>query len=242
MFLNFTDAVMIALGLVISVFIFLKTGQMLGFVGVVSKRFCLEGSMGYLYTAKMTARLLSQNNVNEEAEENGERFDVFLSHSDSEADREKITKTVLPFLEGQLSLKACFRERDIPPNEPELASLCRAIEKSKRFIIFLSKDFLQDRSREMETNMILESLFDRPSRLEEVLVIKLYDCVMPSHWTDFTVHDWTSSNLHIDDHLLRLVQWVTPRAERSGAMRTAFDVWMVVLPWLLLALFFLIFR
>ena len=38
---------------------------MLGFVGVVSKRFCLEGSMGYLYTAKMTARLLSQNNVNE---------------------------------------------------------------------------------------------------------------------------------------------------------------------------------
>ena len=236
MCLGITDAVMISLAIGIFVSVCYITCQMLAFVGVVSKRLFLEGSMGYLCTAKMTARRFHNNAL---AGEDGERVEVYLSHSDSEADLETVTKKVLPLLEGQLSLKVCFRERDIPPNELELAGLSRAIQKSKRFIVFLSKDFAQDECRKLEASMILESLFERLSPLEDLLVIKLDSCEMPRQWTDATVHDWTSSNLTIDDHLLRLVQWVTPQAERNGAMWCVHDVWMVVLPFLLLLLFIL---
>ena len=239
MCLGITDAVMIGLATGIFVFVWYKTCQMLAFVGVVSKQLFLEGSMGYLCTAKMTARRFHNNAL---AGEDGERVEVYLSHSDSEADLETVTKKVLPLLEGQLSLKVCFRERDILPNELELAGLSRAIQKSKRFIVFLSKDFAQDECRKLEASMILESLFERISPLEDLLVIKLDGCEMPRQWTDATVHDWTSSNLNIDDHLLRLVQWVTPQAERNGAMWCVHDVWMVVLPWLLLLLLFILFR
>ena len=235
LFLNLKDAFVLIFGVVICVYILYKTHQLLGLVGFVSKRLCLEGSMGYLYTAKRTARLLIQNGADD-----SEHFDVYLSHSDSKRALETVTAIVLPLFEGQLGLKACFRERDIPPGEPELASLSRAIEKSKRFIIFLSKDFLEDGCREMETAAIMESLWDRSSKPEEVLVIKLDDCEMPGHWKDFTVHNWTSSNLHIDDHLRRLVQWVTPQAERNGEMRSVLDVFVTWLPCLVLLLVFLV--
>ena len=232
MLLNVTDAVIIGMGLGTLVCISFLILYSLRVVGIVSKKLCLHGSMGYLNTAGICSGNSKENDQTHEIL-GEEKFDMYLSHSDSTADQTFIIAEVLPLLEAKLGLKTCLRDRDIPPNELELAGLSRTIQNSKRFLIFLTKDFLEDACREMETAVILETLFDRPCRLDDALVIKLEDCQTPAHYLGITAHNWTSSNLTIDDQKLRLVNWIADRTERKTSIKSLLDAFMTTSPLLL---------
>ncbi|XP_076468008.1 uncharacterized protein LOC143298884 [Babylonia areolata] len=226
--LHATDGVFICLVFILFCFVFKWNLYLLKVVGHLSRKCFLEGSMGYLYTARLTFRSLLHDPTNKTAKTGGNSFDIFLSHSDTRTDT-VIVESVLCLLESQLDLKVCLRERDLPPNGLELKDLASAIESSQRFIIFLSKDFLQDPFHEMEASTILETLWDRQSMLD-VLLIKADDSQVPVLWRNLTVHDWTSGNLSLKDHHLRLVQWLTSRVQPVNRALSVLDVLTAALP------------
>jgi hypothetical protein len=117
-------------------------------------------------------------------------------------------------------LSVCFGERDHPANKSEIESIAKAIEKSKKFIIILTKELMEDECHKHEVNAIMEVVWERRSRMQkDVLVVKLDDCQVPNHWRGFELHDWSTGNLSREDHLLRLMRWVNcQRSHELGAL------------------------
>ncbi|KAK7097560.1 uncharacterized protein [Littorina saxatilis] len=230
MVLNITDGVIIILGIGMFLCFMWVTFHILRMVGVASKNLCLRGSMAYLYTATKTTRLLLQQIKTETEVNTANKFNFYICHSDSEVDRAVLVKLILHKLEKDLGMTCCVRDRDLPPNQLELNALEEGIQRSERFIILLSKDLLGDACRETEMSMIMESVWEHHSKEMNVLVIRLDNCEVPTHLADFVIHDWTSTNLNLNDRLLRLVRWVAPQDINQ---RSALDAWMTVFPLLI---------
>jgi hypothetical protein len=166
---------------VLSVLLIRNASWILGGTGNHIEHLTLQGAMGFFSTAVEAA---SQNLPLPARKRHN---DLYLSYSEAEDDQRKVHDEVLPFLRDRLGLKVCVRNhgKDVPAGQPEIRGVGRAIDKSKKAIVFLSASYLQDYFLSgMEAPMVVESFCSRAAGdggpgSQDVLVVKLAPCEMP---------------------------------------------------------------
>jgi hypothetical protein len=118
----------------------------------------------------------------------------------------------------------CFPHRDIKPGVPELSASSLAISHSRKFLLLMSHDYLQDKSFEAE--MIVNHVLDEGRRVKDcVLVLWLSQepMCMPSWLKGCAVHDWSAvGKMRRADHVPRLLRakltcWLREEGLKLGA-------------------------
>ncbi|XP_076467535.1 uncharacterized protein LOC143298548 [Babylonia areolata] len=225
-FFRWKELLMIVLLCFVVLYVACKVKLFFSYTGRFIRCLTLEGSMGFLFTATLTSAI--QAGPESEQPRTDTSYDVFVSYSDAEPDSSIVNGLVLRLeLKG---LKVFARDRDGHPGMSELQTISNALEKSRRFLIFLSQAYFGDRFRnDFEAAMIFETLCDRSPQPDEILLIKLNRCEVPLWLKQFPVHDWTASGVKDSDRLHQLLKWLEP-AEHKAMFRSALDLLMSVSP------------
>lgn len=179
----------------------------------------LHGFLAYFITAVFSKHEVLENNI---------KYDVFMSSSDEKRDVNIVREILTPRLEG-FGYRVCVPDRDLLAGEQELSALDTAIENSKRFIIFLSHDYAQDRFLpDFVNNMILGVAVAKPAESRQILIVRLDTCEVPLNFRHFPVHDW-SGNVTDEDHVLWIRRWLES-AKQAALLRGPIDAFVTLLP------------
>lgn len=90
------------------------------------------------------------------ADQEGFRFDAYITYQDQSADADWVEKTLVPHLvNAGLNVAVPGNIEAIPPGLPIILSSERAIEQSKRTLVILSEASLDDQMTELEGLMAL---------------------------------------------------------------------------------------
>lgn len=137
----------------------------------------------------------------------GVMHDFYLTCSEAD-ERHELTQFVLRCLE-LMGYRTFFTARDIPPNLPVLSSAERAIDSCRRYILLVTRFYLEDDyGMNIEAPMIVSTASSRGNLASKVLVIKLENCSIPRWMSQFTVLDWTDRD-YMHFHVLDLQTWAS---------------------------------
>nr|ARQ14834.1 toll-like recptor 16 [Oncomelania hupensis] len=99
----------------------------------------------------------------------GWRYDLYVSYADE--DVMWVRQHLMPRLEAT-GLRLCVRDRDFPPNKPEIHSIERCLEASKKMMFVFSASYGRDEMKTFEVTLCLRHALDHGDR---PLVACLYD-------------------------------------------------------------------
>lgn len=133
--------------------------------------------------------------------------DFYLTCSEAD-ERHELTQFVLRCLE-RMGYRTFFTARDIPPYLPVLSSAERAIDSCRRYILLVTRFYLEDDyGVNIEAPMIVSTASTKGNLASKVLVIKLENCSIPRWMSQFTVLDWTDRD-YMHFHVLDLQTWAS---------------------------------
>ena len=122
------------------------------------------------------------------------KYDIYLSHSNSDTDSIWVETSLLPFLE-QLNYKVCFGDRDFLPGETKLDCVWQAINESRKTIVVLSPDFLNSRwCVGYELTLTLSKLLNANGPTDSLVILKCRSCDFPKILTGRNFLDFTESD------------------------------------------------
>ena len=89
-------------------------------------------------------------------------YDVYVSYT--EDDQLWVRQYLVPELEGKLRLRLCVKDRDFPPNEPEIHSMERSLDVSKKIVVVFSANYAKDETCLFELALCVRHSMDRGDR------------------------------------------------------------------------------
>lgn len=90
------------------------------------------------------------------------KYDVYVSYA--EEDQGWVRRYLMPELESGLNLRLCVKDRDFPANEPEVRSIEKNLEASKKMLLLFSSNFSRDEVCEFELSLCVRHAMDHGDR------------------------------------------------------------------------------
>jgi hypothetical protein len=162
-------------------------------------------------------------------------FHVYLSMEDTDLN---FARMLVDGVLEPAGFTVCFPHRDIRPGVPELSASSLAISYSRKSLLLMSHDYLQEKSFEAE--MIVSHVLDDGRRVKDcVLVLWLSQepVCLPSWLTGCAVHDWSAvGQIRRADHVphllrARLTCWLRDERLKLSVLNWAeriYNVWLSV--------------
>ena len=135
-------------------------------------------------------------------------YDIFVSFCDT--DRNFVCRFLIPFLETGLHLKVCQPDIDVRPGHPLWSEYIENISKSKKIIVVLSPDYLQDPfCNQMQFSMlIVPMLCTSDKTFQDVFLIEHQQCEVPALYESLLpICNWY---VHCDEDMLKqeITVWI----------------------------------
>ena len=131
---------------------------------------------------------------------NGPGADVFISYS--HADREWVTRALLPALEGA-GLQVIVDYRDFQIGTPSRINMEHAVEKSRHTLLVLTPSWVQSEWTEFES--LLVGTADPAGRRRKLIPLMLEPCILPPRIAMITYADLTDPSTR-NETLVRLLR------------------------------------
>ena len=118
-------------------------------------------------------------------------YDVFISYSHHDRDRDWVCNWLLPRLEGA-GLRVCIDFRDFEVGAPSLVNMEQAVERSRKTLLVLTPNWLESEWTDFEA--LLVQTDDPAGRRRRMLPLMLESCQPPKRiamltYADFTVEE-----------------------------------------------------
>jgi hypothetical protein len=146
-------------------------------------------------------------------DEDGFRFDAYVSYVDRDADAAWVWKTLVPRLEKE-GLKVAVSGDSADPGVPIVVSAERGIEQAKRTVVVLSRAYLKDKMTEFENVMAeFQGIREGSYRLLPVKIEPLDEDQLPLRLGMLTTLDLTRPGgvEHQWDRLTKALKGPLPR-------------------------------
>lgn len=112
-------------------------------------------------------------------------YDVYISHSDADADRTWVEEWLLPRLE-RAGLRVAVGFRDLKIGEPIAVGIPRLIRASRRTLVVLTPSAVASQWNEFET--LLVSTLDPSAQKRQLLPLQLEPCELPARIAALKLH------------------------------------------------------
>jgi hypothetical protein len=128
-------------------------------------------------------------------------YDIFISANENDLSVSQNIEIIVKFAEER-KFRVFYPARDIPLGVPDLSCKDTALELSRRAIIVVTQQYLQE-------NLFEAEMIIRSKRADDVLVVVLDLVQLPKWLADRScVHDWTLWNETMDNRLAKLSDWL----------------------------------
>ncbi|XP_078572285.1 uncharacterized protein LOC144859477 isoform X1 [Branchiostoma floridae x Branchiostoma japonicum] len=117
-----------------------------------------------------------------------EKYHVFFCYSSADA---PWVKNMIQKLESdELGFKCCFHERDFIPGKAIIENIVRCIQRSRKTVFVLSRDFVDSRWCNFERQMVMRRHLSEGEKL--VIPVMLRECALPEFIQHMTyLEEWT---------------------------------------------------
>nr|AIW39920.1 TIRB [Branchiostoma belcheri tsingtauense] len=117
-----------------------------------------------------------------------EKYHVFFCYSNADA---PWVKDIIQKLESdEFGFRCCFHERDFTPGMPIIENIVRSIQRSRKTVFVLSRDFVASRWCTYEMQMVMRRHLSEGEKL--VIPVMLRECDLPEFVQHMTyLEEWT---------------------------------------------------
>ncbi|CAH1238054.1 TLR2 [Branchiostoma lanceolatum] len=117
-----------------------------------------------------------------------EKYHVFFSYS--KADAPWVKYMVQKLESDELGFKCCFHERDFPAGRAIIDNIVRSIERSRKTVFVLSREFVTSNWCTYEMQMVMRRHLSEGEKI--VIPVMLRECVVPEFIQHMTyLEEWT---------------------------------------------------